>query len=594
VAPDTAVPQSACFKAGASFTPSPVIATRCPRCCSALTMAYLCSGKTRANPSAASIASAIAGGTWSGSMCGGNASAAGMMLVPSPSWRAISRAIAVSSPVTILMRTPLLSARSIVARESSRGGSNIGRMPSSAQVFPPSPERATASARYPLPARSATSFSTLPADVGRWLCERNNGLRGALGDRERRSPRVSHRRLRPLRHRVEWHEIRAAIRGKCAVILQRRDDRVIDGVASVGLRGKRAGEDDLLGALGRQQDRLTQGELVLGQGAGLVRAEDIDAGHLLDRRQPRDDRLLLRQGERAQRHGDGEHRRHRHRDRRHQQDQHELQNVQCVRNAPIVGDDDVAIDAHGHHDQREREGEGDEKVSDLEHRPLSVAHGTGAGDELGGTPEKRVRPGGNDRAAHFTLLDDAARVSFVAQLLGDRQRLAGQRGLIDENVSLPEQAQVGRHDHAEADVRDVARHQGRGVDGLVFAVPQHRRVERKAFLQRGERVGGFDVLPEFQARVEQQKAGNDGEIVPAPEQGRHDRGGFDHVGHRTGEMLQDLPGETGLRLRQGVGPVLRQSFPSSVFGQALVRRHVETREHLCDRHGLEVGGMGGP
>jgi hypothetical protein len=116
----------------------------------------------------------------------------------------------------------------------------------------------------------------------------------------------------------------------------------------------------------------------------------------------------------------------------------------------------------------------------------------------------------------------------------------------------------------------------------------------RPFFNASERVGGFDVLPEFQARVEQQKAGNDGEIVPAPEQGRHDRGGFDHVGHRTGEMLQDLPGETGLRLRQGVGPVLRQSFPSSVFGQALVRRHVETREHLCDRHGLEVGGMGGP
>src|SRR5262249_25469870 len=43
VAPDTAVPQSACFNAGASLTPSPVIATRWPRACSALTMAYLCS-----------------------------------------------------------------------------------------------------------------------------------------------------------------------------------------------------------------------------------------------------------------------------------------------------------------------------------------------------------------------------------------------------------------------------------------------------------------------------------------------------------------------------------------------------------------------
>src|SRR6516162_5165240 len=50
VAPDTAVPQSACFNAGASLTPSPVIATRWPRACSALTMAYLCSARKTVRP----------------------------------------------------------------------------------------------------------------------------------------------------------------------------------------------------------------------------------------------------------------------------------------------------------------------------------------------------------------------------------------------------------------------------------------------------------------------------------------------------------------------------------------------------------------
>jgi hypothetical protein len=95
VAPETAVPQSACFRAGASFTPSPVIATRCPRCCSALTIAYLCSGNTRAKPSAASMASR-AGGRCP-SPCAAERHRRRVMLVPSPSWRAISRAIAVSS-----------------------------------------------------------------------------------------------------------------------------------------------------------------------------------------------------------------------------------------------------------------------------------------------------------------------------------------------------------------------------------------------------------------------------------------------------------------------------------------------------------------
>ena len=43
-----AMPISAALIAGASFTPSPVIATTWPRRCSALTMRSLCSGETRA------------------------------------------------------------------------------------------------------------------------------------------------------------------------------------------------------------------------------------------------------------------------------------------------------------------------------------------------------------------------------------------------------------------------------------------------------------------------------------------------------------------------------------------------------------------
>ena len=60
VAPDTAMPQSAFFSAGASLTPSPVMPTMWPRCCSTSTMWYLCSGNTWANPSAVSIDSATA------------------------------------------------------------------------------------------------------------------------------------------------------------------------------------------------------------------------------------------------------------------------------------------------------------------------------------------------------------------------------------------------------------------------------------------------------------------------------------------------------------------------------------------------------
>ena len=43
-----AIPMSAFFSAGASLTPSPVIATEWPRCWNAVTTRSLCAGDTRA------------------------------------------------------------------------------------------------------------------------------------------------------------------------------------------------------------------------------------------------------------------------------------------------------------------------------------------------------------------------------------------------------------------------------------------------------------------------------------------------------------------------------------------------------------------
>ena len=52
-----AIPISAFFKAGASFTPSPVIATTAPVFCHAFTILTLCSGLTLANTDAFFISS---------------------------------------------------------------------------------------------------------------------------------------------------------------------------------------------------------------------------------------------------------------------------------------------------------------------------------------------------------------------------------------------------------------------------------------------------------------------------------------------------------------------------------------------------------
>ncbi len=152
VAPSTAIPASACFSAGASFTPSPVIATMWPFPWSSLTMRYLCSGNTSAKPSAFSITSTACSSDNSVKLSDE------IMSVPSPTCWAISCAMAVWSPVTIFMSSPIFFPFSIVWAESSRGGS---ASPISPSIFQPPPSwRATPSVLEPRAAMSLTSWRT--------------------------------------------------------------------------------------------------------------------------------------------------------------------------------------------------------------------------------------------------------------------------------------------------------------------------------------------------------------------------------------------------------------------------------------------------
>ena len=96
-----ATPISAALRAGASLTPSPVIATTAPPACKARTSCSFWAGITRANTS-----------TWRTR----SASTAGLRLSRSvplstgpggrPAWSAIERAVVGPSPVIITTRNP--------------------------------------------------------------------------------------------------------------------------------------------------------------------------------------------------------------------------------------------------------------------------------------------------------------------------------------------------------------------------------------------------------------------------------------------------------------------------------------------------------
>mmetsp|Transcript_19942 Transcript_19942/g.31368 ORF Transcript_19942/g.31368 Transcript_19942/m.31368 type:complete len:251 (+) Transcript_19942:1086-1838(+) len=163
VAPCTAIPMSARFKAGASFTPSPVMPTSKPPMRSASTMTNLCSGNTWAKPLQSttrwqmSAISAPLGSLPSESSVGRPSQP--RMLVPMSSTRAVSLAMTWWSPVTIFTSTPCTRARSMVSLVSGRGGSRKVSTPRNCQR-PPWSVRATASERMPRSASSSTFPST--------------------------------------------------------------------------------------------------------------------------------------------------------------------------------------------------------------------------------------------------------------------------------------------------------------------------------------------------------------------------------------------------------------------------------------------------
>ena len=176
------MPQSAFFSAGASFTPSPVMPTMCPRFCSTSTMWNLCSGNTWAKPSASSMASTTCRALvvfdsskhrWHrGYSCRGRARLA------------ISLAMASWSPVTILTSTPIVRAVAMVAlavlarRIEQR---QYAKKLPVARRRRPAPRRAN---EIRAPANSLTASSTaalISIGIGR---QRHDHLRRALGDLE--------------------------------------------------------------------------------------------------------------------------------------------------------------------------------------------------------------------------------------------------------------------------------------------------------------------------------------------------------------------------------------------------------------------------
>ena len=283
--------------------------------------------------------------------------------------------------------------------------------------------------------------------VGRHL---QNYLRRSLGHIELFSVRAFDGGFGALMHRVERLEMDHLIALQGLIVLQAADHGQVDGVLVFRTRSQRGAEDDLVGRDTVDAERIAQRQLVLGQSAGLVRAQHVHARQFLDGRQPGHNRFFFRQQARADRHGHRQHRGHRHGNRGHGQHQGELQR----------GEDRVAAeerDGNNHRHQSHREN--DQVIANLQHGTLEMADGVRLLHQLRRLAEVGVRAGGVHHRVDFALADNRPRKHRLARFALGGQRLARQCGLIHFHRVARQQARIRRHDVAQAQADDVARHQ---------------------------------------------------------------------------------------------------------------------------------------
>jgi hypothetical protein len=219
------------------------------------------------------------------------------------------------------------------------------------------------------------------------------------------------------------------------------NDTSIDGVLVLGT-GRVGGEQDTLldrvGTVGLDV-LLVDGQLVGGQGTGLVGTQDGDTGQLLDGSDTGDNGLVLGELLGTDGQGDGQHGRHGDGDTTNEQDQDVVETVTVRVSEVGVEDEDLQEDEET--DRNETEGT-DPGEDHLQVTGLVVV-GT---DEGGGTTEEGVGTGRDDDTLGLSLLAGRSREALVTELLSLGQRFTSKSGLVHAAERGDEESVDRHHD----------------------------------------------------------------------------------------------------------------------------------------------------
>ena len=320
-------------------------------------------------------------------------------------------------------------------------------------------------------------------------------------------------------------------------------DRLLHRITGRNLTGQdRRLQELALGAPAQRHDPI-EGELPLGQRAGLVGADDGGRAERLDAGQAPHEHASFRQAPGAHAEEQGEDER-KFLGRRRHGDADPAEKRLSPGEAPQAAERD-----HRHRDCRRDD---PQLLHQVAHPALKRrSRGVRLGDEAGQLSEPGGVSGGGDLAQTLAGEHDRARVEArLCRGLGRgpggdgalalRLGLAGQRGLVDGQVGGRADHPVGVDEVALGENEEITRDQRGGVDRRLSPVPDDAGAGRHALRQLLERRPGAGLEEHVDADDRDQGDQHD-HGVPTLAQQQVDRGGQDqHDGHRVEEQRRQL------------------------------------------------------
>ena len=259
---------------------------------------------------------------------------------------------------------------------------------------------------------------------------------------------------------------------------QTLEESLVDSIHTLLLAGSgQAGsEHEILGVDTLDGVGLGKGELVLGEGTGLVRAENLDTSKGLDSGELLNDGLLLGEVGSTDSHGGG--------DDSGETDGHtndgngksELENLDDAVGAVERGNPDNQV---GQDNQKEQDGTN--AVEDLSEVTRAGASSVDKGSSA--TDEGVVTSGGNDNEG-LTTLDGGGSVAGVVLVLVDGERLTGDGGLINlEESIIGDDTAISGNDGTLLNLENITGDNLGSLDLLQGAVTENDSLEGKSLLE---------------------------------------------------------------------------------------------------------------